>query len=159
MYYRVWWEGIQHPKWRAPESPVDCKGHCNANHEWCFRLFSSPLPDPGVSVCSLNQRRSLHPRDAQRPKQPSQVCEPTDFWTAEICCWTIGGEKILRNLIFDECKTLLVKATVCRLAGGGKQNNNWKRSISGQFFCLNISLLLLLRRLWRWCSACVPFLV
>lgn len=59
------------------------------------------------------------PRDAQWPTQPRQM------WTHKILnSWNLlnnrRGENP-RNRIFDQCKALLVKATVCRLRGEGSR--------------------------------------
>lgn len=86
----------------------------------CFRLFCSPLPTLGLSLWSLNQEKESVLPGMHRGPNSQARCELTDSRIAEISCWATGREKILRNLILDECRALLFKATLLGWWGGSR---------------------------------------
>lgn len=82
-----------------------------------FQAVLSPFAAPGISLCSLDQEKESGPPEMHRGPNRQPRCLPADSWIAEICCWATRTEKIPRNLIADECRALLLKATLCRLEG------------------------------------------
>lgn len=78
------------------------------------------VASPGISLCSLNQEKESGPPEMCRGPNSQARCLPMDSWIAEICCWATRTEKIVRNLIVDECRVLLLKATLCKLGGGSR---------------------------------------
>ena len=123
---------------------------------WCFRLFCSPLATPGISMCSLNREKESGPPEKHRGPNSQAICSQT---TEQL---KSPAEQQEQRKSWGTVYPMSVRLYFLRHPsrdGGWKQNNDWKRSVSGPFPCLNVPLLLPLRRLWRWCGASAPFLV